>query len=51
MKTLLLMASPGRAVVATRDIPARTIVEISPILIMPSEDLDALKATFLNQYT
>lgn len=41
----------GRGIFAAKDIPARSIVETSPVLIMPMQDLDALKSTLLNHYT
>ena len=43
--------SVGRGIVATKDIPARTIVETSPVLVLPVQDLKALKSTLLNHYT
>ena len=46
-----LTCTPGRAVVATQDIPVRSIVEISPVLVMPLHDLNALESTLLNHYT
>lgn len=41
----------GRGIFATKDIPADSVVEISPVLIMPMQDLDALKSTLLIHYT
>lgn len=41
----------GRGVFASRDIVAKSIIEISPVLLLPSQDLHAVKATLLNHYT
>lgn len=41
----------GRGVFATQDIPARSIVDTSPVIVMPLKDLDALKVTLLDHYT
>ena len=41
----------GRGIFAGKDIPAGSVVETSPVLIMPMQDLDALKSTLLNHYT
>ena len=41
----------GRGIFAAKDIPARSVVETSPVLIMPMQDLDGLKSTLLNHYT
>lgn len=46
-----LMAVTGRGIVTARNIRARSVVEISPVLVMPLEDLDAVKSTTLNHYT
>lgn len=42
---------PGRGIVAGRDIAARSVVDVSPVLVMPLEDVDAIKATGLFHYT
>lgn len=46
-----LMASIGRGIVAGREIQAGSIVDISPVLVMASKDLDAVKSTILHHYT
>lgn len=42
---LRLMSDVGRGIVAARNI------EVSPVLVMPLEDLGAVKSTALNHYT
>ena len=46
-----LMASIGRGIVAGREIQAGSIIDISPVLVMASKDLDAVKSTILHHYT
>ncbi len=46
-----LTSITGRGVVATRGIPARNVVETSPVLVMPLEDLDPHRTTVLAHYT
>lgn len=46
-----LMQDLGRGIIAARSIHARTIIEVSPVLVMPSKDLDAVKSTTLYHYT
>ena len=45
------MAEIGRGIMAACDIPARSIVDISPVLVLPPDDLDAVKTTTLFHYT
>lgn len=41
----------GRGIVARRNIAARSVVDVGPVLVMPLEDVDAIKATGLFHYT
>ena len=41
----------GRGFVARRNNAARSMVDVSPVLVMPLEDVDAIKATGLFRYT
>lgn len=41
----------GRGIVARRNIAARSVVDVSPVLVMPLEDVDAIKSTGLFHYT
>lgn len=45
------MPNIGRGIVAGRNIQARSIIAISPVLVMPFEELDAVKLTTLYRYT
>lgn len=44
-------SDPGRGVFAAEDIPAQTIIETCPALVLPPKDLDAIRSTELNHYT
>ena len=46
-----LMPDAGRGIVAHHDIQARTIIDISPVLVMPFEELDAITPTRISHYT
>lgn len=46
-----LMTNIGRAIVAARNIQASSVVEVSPVLFLPLEDIDAVRSTTLNHYT
>jgi hypothetical protein len=42
----------GRGVFASRDIPARTVLEVSPVLVLdPSENEEHIRKTDLYNYT
>lgn len=41
----------GRGVFASTAIAAKSIIEISPVLVLPFHDVDAVKHTLLNHYT
>lgn len=41
----------GRGVFATRRIPAKTVVEICPVLVFPAQDFRTIEDTLLNHYT
>lgn len=51
INSIRLMPYTGRGIVAARNIQARSIVDINPVLVMPFEDLNAVKSTTLNHYT
>jgi hypothetical protein len=43
---------PGRGVFAGRDIPGRTVLEVSPVLVLdPTENEEHIKKTDLYNYT
>ena len=46
-----LMTDIGRAIMAARNVQARSVVEVSPVLVLPLEDIDAVRSTTLNHYT
>ncbi|MCJ1433638.1 hypothetical protein MMC27_003001 [Xylographa pallens] len=48
---LALNTPKGRGVFASRSIPARTIIEESPVIVLPLQDLNGIKTTLLNDYT
>lgn len=46
-----LIAWSGRGVFASSDLPAKSIIEISPVLILPAGDVHVVKTTLLDHYT
>ncbi len=43
-------ASMGRGVFTTEDIPADTIIEVAPVIVMEKKDRDLLDKTLLHDY-